>query len=190
MGTAGVTAAVILAGGEGRRMGGNKPLHPHEGGTLIGHVIARLRPQTEALYINAHPDLTDLEQFGLPLIFDAPEFAGLGPLSGVLSALRLAQARGEDTIVTLPCDMPDLPGDLVAQLSAAPATDVVHFTGRRDYPLCALWRITVLQHLETALRGAQGGLAVWRFLETLQVCKLVTTDDAAFININCSNSII
>ncbi|ESQ73545.1 molybdenum cofactor guanylyltransferase [Asticcacaulis sp. AC402] len=182
-----MTTAVILAGGQGRRMGGNKPFFAQGSSTLIEAVIARLQPQASALYINAsHHLLADFETLGLPMVMDDQDFAGLGPLSGVLTALELAAARNEDTVVTMPCDMPDLPLDLVAQLVAAPPTDVVCFSGRSEYPLCALWRTTVTQTLRSQLgqNRERGGLAVWRFLEQVQVCKIITTDDAAFANIN------
>jgi molybdenum cofactor guanylyltransferase len=182
-----MTTAVILAGGQGRRMGGNKPFYAHGFSTLIEAVIARLRSQSDALYVNAsHHLMPDFEKLGLPLVNDDPDFAGLGPLSGVLTALELAAARGEETVVTVPCDMPDLPLDLVEQLVAAPSTDVVYFTGRSEYPLCALWRTTVTERLKAMLdeNRDSGGLAVWRFVEQVQVCKVITTDDAAFANIN------
>ncbi|ESQ90172.1 hypothetical protein ABAC460_10500 [Asticcacaulis sp. AC460] len=182
-----MTTVVILAGGQGRRMGGNKPFHAHGASTLIEAVIARLRGQAGALYVNASKHLTpEFEALGLPLVMDDADFSALGPLSGVLTALELAAARGEETVVTVPCDMPDLPLDLVAQLESAPQTDVVYFTGRSEYPLCGLWRTTVTEKLKAMLDENRdtGGLAVWRFLEQVQVCKVITTDDAAFANIN------
>ena len=110
----------------------------------------------------------------------------MGPLSGVLSALYLAEERGETAVVTVPCDMPHLPLDLVSRLLEAPATDVVYFSGARDYPLCALWRASLAVQLERALDEARplGGLPVMRFLDSVQVCKIAVSDDAAFANIN------
>lgn len=175
---------VILAGGQGLRMGGNKPMHPFEGGTLIGAVIARLEPQVSDMAINAAEPT--LSVFGLPLIYDAPDFADLGPLSGIRTALKWAQSRGNTHVITAPCDMPRLPHNLVSRLMTVPQDDaeIVHFAGSRDYPLCALWSVAILADLDDALRAAEGGLAVMRFLGTRRVVKLEAGDDDAFMNIN------
>jgi molybdenum cofactor guanylyltransferase len=175
---------VILAGGQGRRMGGDKPMYPFEGGTLIGAVIARLEPQVRDMAINAAQP--GLSVFGLPLLYDEPELANLGPLSGVRSALQWAQTRGDTCVITAPCDMPRLPSDLVARLTAVPMeeVDVIHFSGARDYPLCALWNTALLPDLEDALRTSVWGLAVMRFLGSRRVVKLAADDDSAFVNIN------
>ena len=173
---------VVLAGGEGRRLGGNKPLHPWRGTTLIEATIARLTRQAEAIYINAGPGL---ETLGYPLVFDDPDLAGLGPLSGVRSAIRLAAELGRDAVVTAPCDMPDLPLDMVARLSGSDA-DIVHFSGERDYPLTTLWRTSLLPSLDAALIAArrEGGLKVMRYIQSQSFVRLEVDDPGAFRNVN------
>ena len=165
-------------------MGGDKPMYPFEGSTLIGAVIARLEPQVRDMAINAAQP--KLSVFGLPLLYDEPALADLGPLSGVRTALQWAATRQCAHVITVPCDMPRLPANLVSRLTAVPMdeTDVVHFTGARDYPLCALWNTAVLPDLEDALRAAEGGLAVMRFLGNRRIVKLEAGDDSAFVNIN------
>ena len=180
-----MTATVILAGGKGTRLGGNKPLHPWRGTTLVAAVIARLRPQADALAINADPAHAEgLQPLGLPLIFDAQATAGRGPLSGVLSALAWAETREAAFVVTAPCDMPHLPADLVARLMQAPDADVVHFAGARDYPLCARWATRLYPRLSAELEAATDGLKVMRFIAGCTSLVLAAGDDAAFANIN------
>jgi molybdenum cofactor guanylyltransferase len=181
---------VILAGGKGERMGGNKPLQPYSGTSLISATLARLRPQAADIVINAgvqgSATALSLSDLGLPLIFDENDFADLGPLSGVLTALKYAEARGCNAAITAPCDMPHLPDDMMAQLLKVPKKDIVHFSGVRDYPLCALWQVSLRPNLEAALTAAQPdhGLSVMRYLSTQQVHKIVVLDDSAFVNIN------
>lgn len=179
---------VLLAGGKGKRMGGDKPFAPYGQSTLIETTLARLRPQAREVFINAgakeSPLVLPLSCLDARLIFDDPAFADMGPLSGVLSALDMARAAGDAMVITAPCDMPDLPDDMVAQLLAAPLADVVYFKGERDYPLCALWRISVADPLRAALQQAEDGLAVMRFLATQTVRTIAVDDDAAFVNIN------
>jgi molybdopterin-guanine dinucleotide biosynthesis protein A len=84
--------------------------------------------------------------------------------------------------------MPFLPSDMIDQLLAGttPDTDVIHFRGKRDYPLCALWHVRQLPHLEAALTGSRlrGGLAVMQYLRTVEVKTIAVTDDNAFANMN------
>lgn len=179
---------VLLAGGKGKRMGGDKPFAPYGRSTLIETTLERLRPQVREIFINAgaqtSPLILPLSCLDAPLIFDDPAFEDMGPLSGVLSALEMARAARDATVITTPCDMPNLPDDMVAQLLAAPTADVVYFKGERDYPLCALWRISVADALRRALQQAKGGLAVMRFLATQTVHTIPVSDDTAFVNIN------
>jgi len=183
---------VILAGGAGRRLGGNKPFYVHEGRPLVKAVIERLAPQTGELLINCggwnSTHSGALKATGIPVCIDDPRFADLGPLSGVHSAMKAAAGLGAMTVVTAPCDMPNLPPDMVAVLFAAhdAHADVSHFTGARDYPLCAIWTIALLPALEAALEAARthGGLAVMRWLQTCRVNTIVVSDDMAFVNIN------
>lgn len=180
-----MTVAMILAGGQAARMGGMKALAPWNGATLIEAVIARLKPQAAMLAINARPNQAEaLAAFGLPVLVDDNLFADLGPLSGVRTALVWARDRGEDHVITAPCDMPNVPGDMITRLMAAGPADIVHFAGARDHPLCARWRVSILPVLDAALAAAGGGLAVMRFVESQSVIKLPTGDDAAFANIN------
>ena len=179
---------VLLAGGKGKRMGGDKPFAPYGQSTLIETTLARLKPQVREILINAgaktSPLALPLSYLDARLIFDDPAFAGLGPLSGVLSALEMARTAGDETVITAPCDMPNLPDDMVAQLLAAPPADVVYFKGARDYPLCALWRVSLIAPLRAALQQAEDGLAVMRFLATQNVRTVAVSNDTAFVNIN------
>ena len=179
------TMLVILAGGQGSRMGGNKPLQPYAGTNLIEATLARLRPQVGNIQINARPDLVaDLAYIGLPLVCDDPDFADLGPLSGVRTAVKRAADLGRDHVVTAPCDMPALPLDMIMRLRNEDA-DIVHFRGERDYPLCALWRTSLLPALDKALIAArpEGGVRVMRLIASQNSIAL-PGDPGDFININ------
>ncbi|RYI32819.1 MAG: molybdenum cofactor guanylyltransferase MobA, partial [Acetobacteraceae bacterium] len=89
---------VILAGGEGRRMGGvDKALLPLAGRALIGHVLDRLEPQVERVLISANGDPGRFSWLGCPVVADvAPQ----GPLSGVLAAVKAAADLGATHVVS------------------------------------------------------------------------------------------
>lgn len=146
---------VILAGGLGRRIGGDKALIPLADRPLIAHVRDRLAPQVAALVVNANGDAARLAFLGLPVIADGvPDHPG--PLAGVLTGLEHAAAHGHTAIITAPTDCPFLPTDLVARLAAAipsggPPSIICAASGGRRHPVAALWPVALAADLRTAL---------------------------------------
>ncbi|WP_428633957.1 molybdenum cofactor guanylyltransferase MobA, partial [Sedimenticola sp.] len=131
--------AVILAGGMARRMGGqDKGLIDLDGRPLIAHVLERIQPQVAQVVINANRNLEQYAAFGYPVISDTlSDFQG--PLAGFLAVM---QQIDSDFIVTLPCDGPSLPDNLVERLrqaqQAADADIAVAHDGNRMQPVYAL----------------------------------------------------
>lgn len=113
---------VILAGGRGSRMGGaDKGLQNFNGVPLALHTLMRLSPQVCDIMINANRNLAAYEAFGVPVWPDSTglgEFAG--PLAGFLTGLEHCKTP---YLLTVPCDTPLFPGDLVARMAAALARE-------------------------------------------------------------------
>src|SRR5688572_5092940 len=102
---------LILAGGQGRRMGGvDKGLQPFRGKPLVEHVIERFRPQVQELLISAAPAARAYEAYGRVVLDELGE----GPLAGLHAGL----AACGGLLASAPCDTPLLPDDLVARLRA------------------------------------------------------------------------
>ena len=144
---------VILAGGQGQRMGGvDKAMVPLAGAPLLAHVIARLEPQVERLVLSANGDAARFARFGLPVLPDGP---GAGPLAGVLAALRWAAPLGATAILSAPVDGPFLPGDLCPRLclaaESAPEGLAVAQAGGRLHPTFALWPVELSEPLAAFL---------------------------------------
>ena len=112
---------MLLAGGRSSRVGGgDKCLLQLRGKPLLAHAIERLKPQVDALVLNANGDPKRFASFGLPVIADhSDEHAG--PLAGLLAGMEWADAEAPNMrfIVTVPTDTPFLPEDLVARLVEA-----------------------------------------------------------------------
>jgi len=175
---------VVLAGGQGSRMGGvDKGLVPLRGRPMVDWVLARLRPQVDALIINANQNAERYAAFGHPVFPD--DIAGYaGPLAGLHAALARAQ---HPLVATAPCDSPFLPTDLVARLHAAltahHAELAVARTFDQPHPVFCLCRREVLPHLTAFL--AAGGRKIDRWYETLRVIEVRFDDqEDAFRNIN------
>jgi molybdopterin-guanine dinucleotide biosynthesis protein A len=162
---------VVLAGGQARRMGGgDKGLRPFAGTTLLAAVLARLRDQAGPILINANGDAGRFERFGCPVLPDAPDVAGQGPLAGILAALDWAVAAGHAVIATVPTDTPFLPLDLLVCLATARqavSADVAYAVSSRRHPVVALWASALGPRLRQAV-VEQGLRKVEAWLETLK----------------------
>ena len=183
MKTSGIAVSgVILAGGRGSRMGGvDKSLQPLHGQPLIEHVLARLAPQVQEIVINANQNLERYGAYGHRVVRD--EIGGFaGPLAGLHAGL---QAISHPLAVTVPCDSPFLPADLVARLHAKlGAHDLaVAKTGAQPHPVFALVRRSVADNLAAFLGG--GGRKIDAWYASLKTVEVAFDDEAgAFMNIN------
>jgi molybdopterin-guanine dinucleotide biosynthesis protein A len=146
---------VVLAGGRSSRMGGgDKALRPLGQTTLLGHVLARFRPQVAAIVLNANGDPARFAGYGLPVVPDSvPDFSG--PLAGVLAGMEWTRATRPDVpwIVTTAADAPFVPADLVARLIAERGTAelVVAASNGRTHPVVGLWPVRLADVLRHAL---------------------------------------
>ena len=184
---------VILAGGRGARMGGaDKGLQNFNGVPLALHTLMRLGPQVGNLMINANRNLAAYESFGVDVWPDSShmgEFAG--PLSGFLSALEHCEAP---YLLTVPCDTPLFPTDLVARLAEALARENADFAvagaeedGQlRPQPVFCLMSTNMLESLVAFTRGGGRKIDVWTALHHTVVVPFNGPHDnpKAFANAN------
>jgi len=180
---AGITG-VILAGGQGRRMGSvDKGLRELRGKAMVAWVLERFAPQVEEMLINANQNLDVYAKFGHRVIPD--EIGGFaGPLAGLQRGL--SEAR-HPLVATAPCDTPFLPADLVTRLHVALETQqaqlAVARTGDQPHPVFCICRRDVLPHLTKFLND--GGRKIDAWYSTLKVVEVAFDDQpGAFSNIN------
>ncbi len=161
--------AVVLAGGEGRRMGGqDKGLVELSGKPLVAWVIDALKHQTrpvEHVLISANRNLPEYARYGYPVLRDAyPSQSGQsGPLAGIHAALLSTTA---DYLLALPCDIPLLPTDLLEQLWQALQSnhaDLVYARAGTEpaHSAICLMRRSVLDSLTERLASQQLRLGAW-----------------------------
>lgn len=181
---------VILAGGRGTRMGGvDKGLVKLDGKPLIEHVLQRLQPQVPHIIISANRNLDAYARYGFELISDEAESIDAGPLAGILSGLIHATT---EYIVTVPCDAPRLPQDLVARLLMQLQRDRSHacmaHDGRRAQPMFALLHTSLQEDARRALRAGEYKVGLW--LKNWRSSSADFSDCAErFINLNTAENI-
>jgi molybdopterin-guanine dinucleotide biosynthesis protein A len=101
-------------------MGGvDKGLQNFNGIPLALFTLMRLQPQVGEMMVNANRNLSAYEAFGAPVWPDVlADYAG--PLAGFLTGLERCET---EWLVTVPCDTPLFPQDLVARLAQAADRD-------------------------------------------------------------------
>jgi molybdenum cofactor guanylyltransferase len=176
---------LVLAGGRGTRMGGvDKGLQPHLGVPLAQYALERLRFQVGAVMLNANRNLAAYQAMGAPVWRDEiPEYPG--PLAGMLAGLTHCATP---YLVTVPCDTPNFPADLVLRLTEGledgeMATAYTHEAdGLRAQPVFCLMRTTLRDSLDAFIRSGERKTGL--FAAQHHSARVVFHDPAAFANAN------
>lgn len=176
--------AVILAGGKGRRMQGkDKGLIELNGTLLIQHVISAIAPQVGQLVINANRNLQRYAELGYPVISDTMNDYQ-GPLAGFLATMNCIDTA---ELVSVPCDGPLLPHDLVKRLIAgrdlAAADIAVAHDGHRLQPVYTLVPTRLKQDLKAFLDSGGRKIDLWYARHPVVHVDFSDTPEA-FSNIN------
>lgn len=197
---AGALVGVVLAGGEGRRMGPGvpKPLRLLRGRPMIAHVVERLAPQVMDLVVVANDPSPAFRALEVPVIADPPDIVRaaekegrrLGPLAGILAGLEWSLAHHPHVgwIVTAPADVPLLPLDLTVRLCGhmhVPEPDVlmVRHRRRREHTI-GVWSVTLAADLRRAVLH-EGVRRVEDFARRHRFAELAWPGEgASFLNVN------
>ena len=182
---------LILAGGRGSRMGGvDKGLQNFNSIPLALHTLLRLQPQVGEMMINANRNLSAYEAMGAPVWPDVlADYAG--PLAGFLTGLERCETPW---LVTVPCDTPLFPPDLVARLAAAAereGAEIAMAAGLEDgqlrtQPVFCLLRTELMESLVAFTHGGGRKIDAWTALHKTVVVPFTQPDDEphAFFNAN------
>ena len=173
-------SAVILAGGQGSRMGhANKGLQTYRGKKLIEHVIDRLSTQVDDIVISANENQDEYLALGYPVVADIEP--SQGPLSGILSAASRAQ---HNQLFITACDMPNLPINIVRELSKAGSPIVMTRSNKGIEPLICTVDREALNQIATCLSQDNYSVMNWLRRVDAKTKSLVHLGPETFYNIN------
>lgn len=195
-------SGLILAGGRGSRMGGvDKGMQNFNGTPLALHAALRLQMQEGGplgdVLINANRNLSAYEAFGVPVWPDTlADYAG--PLAGFLTGLERCETP---YLVTVPCDSPLFPLDLVQRLAQGmdgAGADIAMAHAReedgelRAQPVFCLMRANLLESLATFTQA--GGRKIDRWTAQHQTTAVAFDrpgdDPRAFFNANTLDQLL
>ena len=160
------TLGVVLAGGKSSRMGGeDKALIEIGGETMLARCAKRLQPQVGKVVVSGHDGE---RRFGAEWAVIPDLLADhAGPLSGILSAMRWAEANGPEFfwIASVAVDTPFFPDTLVDRFIMAMGgpdpSIVLAQSGERVHPTFGLWPIALADDLEAFLASGERKTRLW-----------------------------
>lgn len=175
-------SAVILAGGNSKRMGCCKALLPLENKSMLAHILEQLSDFEDVLISTNTPSLAET----LPARQVPDIFSGAGPLAGLHAALRAAR---NPALLCVPCDLPNFSAQLAEFLlnrfSAEIYAVICRDSAGKIHPLCGIYSKHCLPLLENQL--GKGERRVQTFLRRIpHICVDIAPffPDSALININ------
>ena len=178
-------SALLLAGGQSRRMGRDKALLPLPDGQPLWRrqfaVLEALEPRE--IFLSGPPR----EGFPAALRLLDDEAPGLGPLAGLVAALRVMRSP---SLVVLAVDLPAMQADYLARLCALsrPGCGVAPRRGEFHEPLAAVYPRDCLALAEERLHGADRSLQAFvrlaRQAGLVQSVEVAETELPMFVNWN------
>ena len=163
--------AVILSGGESRRMGRNdKAFLSIEDKTLLELTVERLHRQTQQIAINTNSNDPKYFIYNLPVLNDA--ICGfLGPLAGLCTAMKWANQMGYKSVATIAVDTPLFPENLLKKLHCkmeVSNSDIVFAGSSTDHkkkkllhPVFGLWKTSLYNDLRKELESGVRKVTHW-----------------------------
>lgn len=180
-------SAVILAGGQGTRLGGlDKGLLKLGNIPLVSHLIKRIKAQVVDIMISANRNKEAYEQFDYPVYEDdISDYAG--PLAGILKALQQCQS---EWLLVVPADCPFIPTDLASRLNKNIGDNkiAIPHDGTYLHPTFALIHKSLKSSLDDFLKKGERKARLWMQQQPHAIVDF--SDQAnAFLNINTQDEL-
>jgi molybdopterin-guanine dinucleotide biosynthesis protein A len=184
----GEVAVVILAGGEGERIGGAKPQRLLGGRRLIDRALEQARCWSETVAI-AVREGSQVGPVNAVLIRDDMDVEG--PLAGLIAGLRFALDADCELLLTIPADMPFLPADLPGSLREAigEGASALASSGGHVHPVCGLWRSSSLDCIGAYVASGRRSLKGFAQMVGCREVEWPAVPHDPFFNINSAEDL-
>jgi molybdenum cofactor guanylyltransferase len=175
----------VMAGGLGRRIGGDKAIVELEGRPLLLYVLEALHEVCDDVAVVAKRDTMLPPLAGSADLWIEPDLPR-HPLAGVAHALRLAAGR---PVLAVAVDLPCMDGStlrLIAETPPGGAAAVVPRVHGRLQPLCALYTPAALP----VLSALADDVRTTELVASMGVREVEPPDPDAFLNVNRPEDLI
>jgi molybdopterin-guanine dinucleotide biosynthesis protein A len=178
-------SAIILAGGESRRMGQDKAWVTVNGQPLIERAVATVRELgIEEVFVSGRPG-TDYSAFPCPVLYDLEP--GCGPVAGIERGLNAAT---NGLVLVLAVDLPRMTEAFLRRLVGwcGPLTGAVPRTGEGLEPLVAIYprrcQEIARKQLLKLNRAARDFAEECRQEQAVKIYRVPHTEEGCFENWN------
>ncbi len=178
---------VVLAGGRGRRLGGDKAIVELEGRALVHYPIEALHSVCDEVVVVAKRDTLLPSLSGSANLWIEPD-EPRHPLVGVAHALGLSAGR---PVLVVAVDLPLVDAAVLRAIVSADAAPGATVVAPRAYgrlqPLCALYRP---EALAAGLNRFDPSARTIEVVEALGVHVVEGLDETAFLNVNAPEDVL
>ncbi len=180
---------VILAGGKSSRFGSNKSLSKLANNKLIEHVINKIDSHFSEILVVSNDSSLKIENHKIKIIKDC--ITGyLGPLAGVLSAMKYANSFKNkfEWIITFPCDTPFFEKSIIEKMfkKANSPKEKIYFVKdkKQRHNIFGLWSTNLESILEEDLKNNYRKVDLWADKIGCNFIEKDIQNENEFLNIN------
>ena len=186
--------ALIIIGGQSRRMGGGiKSLLEFNNKNIFDRILEKLTPQIEKIIISCNSENEKLAKYRLPVIKDLKE-GYLGPLAGIHSAMNWSVNNTSEVewLITLPGDTPFIPDDIISKFQKQISKNIKIILAKSNnkiHPIIGAWHISLFRSLDRHLEIGTRKILSWAELHPIGFINYNYQNYDPFFNINTRDDI-
>ena len=185
---------VILAGGKSSRFGSNKSLSNLKNFKLIEHVIQKLNKKFDEILIVSNDSKLIFENKKINIIKDCIE-GYLGPLAGVLSAIKYAnKSKKYQWIMTFPCDTPFFDEIIIDQMiekTRNTKEKIIFIKDKKQrHNIFGTWSTSLEKILEEDLGNSYRKVDLWADKIGCSFIEKDLKNENEFLNINTKEDLL
>ena len=178
---------VILAGGKSSRFGSNKSLTNLSNLKLIDHVICKINKYFNEILIVSNDSKLIMNDSKISIIKDCID-GYLGPLVGVLSALKFAKNKNYNWIMTFPCDTPFFDEKIIEKMKEKTISTKEKIFFIKDkhqrHNIFGTWSVSLEKTLEEDINNNFRKVDLWADKIGCSLIEKNIKNENEFLNIN------
>ena len=178
----------VLAGGKSQRFGEDKSQVKLAGKLLIDHMLTEIIDEFKELLIVSNNKISFHNSEKISIIEDFEK--GLGPLGGVLSAMKWIKEKQKDYkwIATFPVDTPffkrQILKDFIKNINFNESDLFFIKSNNTRHNIFGLWSINLLDRLEKDLKNGERKVELWANNTGVKIVNMEFSNNDPFFNIN------
>ena len=169
-------AALIMIGGQSKRMGGGiKSFIKFNNKNIFDRILDKIKPQIKKIIINCNHEDEKLKKYKLPIVKDLKN-GYLGPLAGIHSGLNWLKENEPqiEWLITLPGDTPFIPSNLISRFKSKMTSEfkiILAQSEKKTHPIVGAWHKSLNISLNNSLNEGTRKILKWAELHPLGFIK-------------------